>query len=218
MNTIESRIFIARHGETVSNASHTIQGRQNVPLNDKGKKQAEEKANLFSNCSIQYIGASPLDRTVETADIISKQLGIQYQIYDDLIARSYGPWEGKTIQWIKENYQDLLADMWEWNLEKVFLHPPTEQIESYNAVSERVFALFRGVILSHPNENGLFITHGGVITSLLLSLLLENKEIPLLKQDGYVELVYSHDQFRLEKVVGLCEHEPSKDGKRVIIF
>lgn len=218
MNTMENHIFIARHGETVSNASNTIQGRQNIPLNDNGKKQAEEKANQFSNCSIQYIGASPLDRTVETAEIISKQLGIEYQVYGDLTARSYGPWEGKMIQWIKENFQDLLTDMREWSIEDVFLKPPTEKIESYKAVSERVFALFREVIMNRPNENGLFITHGGVITALLLSLQMSTKEIPLLKQEGYVELIYSSGQFRLEKVVGLCEHEVSKDGKRIITF
>lgn len=218
MNHIESRIFITRHGETASNASGVIQGRQNVPLNQKGKKQAEEKALQFSDFAIQYICASPLDRTLDTADIISKQLDVGYQAYDDLIARYYGPWESKEIQWINQHWNCLLAEMREWTLEQVFQQPPTEEMESYKKVSERVFALFREVILKHPNQNGLFITHGGVITSLLLALQASAKEIPLIEQDGYVELVYSQGQFRLERVFGLCKHAPRDDGKRVIVF
>lgn len=205
-----STIYITRHGETASNAAVIIQGRQNIPLNDRGRQQAKEKAEQFSSCSINYICASPLDRTVETATILSKQLDIPYQVHSDLIARSYGPWEGKTIQEIHEQYKCLLADMKEWTLEKVFLQAPTEEIESYKKVSERVFALFKKIILKNPNQNGLFITHGGVITSLLLALGASDKKIPLIEQDGYVELVYSEDQFHVKTVCGL--------SKLVVIF
>jgi broad specificity phosphatase PhoE len=223
MNHLDCRIFITRHGETLCNKSNIIQGRQNVPLNEKGKEQAHQKAIQFKNNSIEYIVTSPLTRTIETASLISEDLGISdFMICEDLIARSYGPWEGEMIQTINEKYQELLKNMREWSLDKIYSISPLEEIESYEKVSKRVFDVFRSMLSKYPNQNGLFITHGGVITSLLLALQIDSKEIPLISQDGYVELSYSDDQFHLENVVGLFQ--PIQSGnqnepyQRVISF
>lgn len=211
-------MFIIRHGETVWNALQLIQGRQNIPLNAKGREQAYEKAIQFKDQRIDYIGSSPSERTSETASIISRQLNIPCYLFHELSARSYGPWEGESIESIQVKFHDLLMKMRSWSLKEIFLKSPLEVIESYQAVSKRVFILLRNMICRHPNQNGLFITHGGVITSLLLALQIPSEEIPLISQEGYVEISFSEDRFRVEKVVGLIQPDKGNQSERVILF
>ncbi|MCF7930034.1 MAG: phosphoglycerate mutase family protein [Acholeplasmataceae bacterium] len=70
-------IAMVRHGQTDYNANGIVQGRVNIPLNEVGKKQSIELANIFSKQQNKFdvIVSSPLSRALETAYIISKKLG-----------------------------------------------------------------------------------------------------------------------------------------------
>ncbi|MBU1094021.1 MAG: phosphoglycerate mutase family protein [Firmicutes bacterium] len=69
-------LAMVRHGQTYYNAAGIVQGRVNIPLNQTGKKQSRDLANIFTNQEIQFdlIASSPLSRALETAFIISKKM------------------------------------------------------------------------------------------------------------------------------------------------
>lgn len=75
-------LTMVRHGQTDYNANGIVQGRVNVPLNETGRKQSEELANILLNQEIQFdlIVSSPLSRALETAHIISKKLNYNHPI------------------------------------------------------------------------------------------------------------------------------------------
>lgn len=90
-------IYIVRHGQTEKNKANVLQGRSDVPLNDAGRRQAEEVRDRFIAAGIRFdlIYTSPLIRAVQTAEIIA---GRTPKIVDDrLIEMDYGPYEGMDL-------------------------------------------------------------------------------------------------------------------------
>ncbi len=75
-------LAMVRHGQTYYNANGIVQGRVNIPLNETGRKQSLELANIFINQEKQFdlIVSSPLSRALETAYIISKKLNYNLPI------------------------------------------------------------------------------------------------------------------------------------------
>ena len=65
------RLYLVRHGETVWNFENRIQGASDVPLNEKGREQAQDLANKLQEIKFFKIFSSPLVRALETAKILS---------------------------------------------------------------------------------------------------------------------------------------------------
>ena len=64
------KIFIVRHGETEWNRTNRFQGISDIPLNKKGKAQAEALAHALKDEAIDVVYSSPLIRAKETARAI----------------------------------------------------------------------------------------------------------------------------------------------------
>jgi len=69
-------IAMVRHGQTDFNANGIVQGRINIPLNSKGKKQSSELADILIKKGEHFdvIISSPLSRALETSYIIAKKM------------------------------------------------------------------------------------------------------------------------------------------------
>lgn len=65
-------IYLVRHGQTVRNIEHRIQGQTDVSLNAAGRAQAVELSEKLSSFNIQKIISSDLSRAKETAEIINR--------------------------------------------------------------------------------------------------------------------------------------------------
>ena len=70
-------IFVMRHGKTVWNEKCITQGRTQNRLSKQGKIDAEKQAVNFKNEKIDLIFASPLMRTMQTANIMNKYHGVK---------------------------------------------------------------------------------------------------------------------------------------------
>lgn len=206
-------ITLIRHGETIWNKQNLLQGEKDIPLSDRGIKQAHEMANYFKNTSFHFVGASPLQRTQQTASIIAQELGVPLRTLTSLRPRSYGPWEGKKIEEIREQNKALFLLLSRCSKEEVFLNAPLESIESYHTVSQRVLPA-----ISQIQHDALLITHSGVITSLCLALKLDTLHIPLLEQTGYVKLKISDKEVTIEEVKGLIMSKELKNEAREPVF
>ena len=66
-------IYVVRHGQTNVNAEHRAQGRNGLPLNEEGIKQAEALNKKFKEEGIafDFIYSSPQERAIQTAKICS---------------------------------------------------------------------------------------------------------------------------------------------------
>lgn len=92
-------VLLIRHGENEWTASHKLAGRTpNVHLNEYGREQAEALGKRLAQSRLDAIYASPLERTVETAEAIAKHHAIEIQTHDGLLEVDYGDWTGKKIK------------------------------------------------------------------------------------------------------------------------
>ncbi len=64
-------------GESQWNVLRKIQGQKDIPLTDKGRKQAELAGEKLSEENIDIIYSSDLKRASETAEIIGQNIGIE---------------------------------------------------------------------------------------------------------------------------------------------
>ena len=101
MAAVDKRFFLIRHGETEFNRLGIFRGRYEVDLNDRGRRQAGEIGAVLGSEGIDFILTSPLSRAVETAEIVSRSVGVEYRIDEAFNNISLGEWQGvekKTIQ------------------------------------------------------------------------------------------------------------------------
>ena len=87
-------LYIIRHGKTDWNVLHKLQGRTDIPLNDEGRKMAEEAGKLYRDIHFDICFCSPLIRARETAEILLKGRDIPILTESRLAEMSFGSYEG----------------------------------------------------------------------------------------------------------------------------
>ena len=157
MSTPESRaasIVIVRHGETDWNIGRRIQGRTDIPLNERGRSQAGEIAELLHDAGPwQRVIASPLSRAAETARIISGRLELpQAEIADDVIERDFGSAEGMLVTDASARWPGL----------------DVPDAEALAALAERGASAFGRILREAPGS--IVVAHGALIRSALTAL------------------------------------------------
>lgn len=96
-----TKLYLVRHGETVDNANHIMQGQTQGELNEKGREQARELAEKMSTENIDAFVASDLWRAVETCNIISAPHGAEVVTTKLLRERDWGSFTGCYIPDLK---------------------------------------------------------------------------------------------------------------------
>ena len=96
-------LYIIRHGETAKNKQKLLQGRSDMPLNERGSLQAEKAGAFFRERGISFdaVYSSPLIRAVQTALQISNNIASaseSIKIDNRLIEMDYGPYEGMDLE------------------------------------------------------------------------------------------------------------------------
>ena len=86
------KIYFIRHGESEWNVTDQICGQTDVPLTEKGHKQAEKtgKNIVESGISADLILCSPLLRAKQTAQHIAEMTGIPLQVEPRLVEQNFG--------------------------------------------------------------------------------------------------------------------------------
>jgi broad specificity phosphatase PhoE len=161
-----TRIFIVRHGSTVLTAEDRFAGSTDVQLSDEGREQTRRLAQRLSSEPVAAVFASPLGRTVETAQILAKPHGLSVQTCDGLREISHGRWEQMTRREVEEKYPDEAA---EWEEDPYTFAP--QGGESGLAVTARALPALLHLVRQHPGETLLVVSHKATIRLLLSSLL-----------------------------------------------
>lgn len=91
-----------RHGSTVNNDAGIYIGTQDVPLDDNGRKEAEETIEFLTKYPIKLIVCSPLSRAQETAQMVGQALGLQPEPDPRLVPWEVGFMTGKPKGPLKE--------------------------------------------------------------------------------------------------------------------
>jgi probable phosphoglycerate mutase len=157
---------MVRHGATVLSAEDRFAGVTDVELSDEGRKQAERLAERLSSKKIAAVYASPLGRTIETAQILAAPHNLRVQTCDGFREISHGHWEGMTRREVEEKFPEEMA---EWEKDPYTFCPAGG--ESGLAVTARALPALVDLVREHPGRNILAVSHKATIRLLLSSLL-----------------------------------------------
>jgi broad specificity phosphatase PhoE len=167
-------IYYIRHGETSWNAEGRLQGAQDVPLNDLGRKQAAHAGNILAGLfardgrdksSLAFV-ASPLIRARATMELVRGELKLPsagYALDDRLREIGYGQWEGSTLPEMQVADPDLFVRR---QAEKWTVSPPGG--ESYVAVQARMQEWYASLA-----TDTVAVAHGGTARALMVALGIE---------------------------------------------
>lgn len=181
--------YIVRHGLTDWNVLNKVQGHTDIPLNEKGKSQAEELAQSLKNIPFFAAYSSDLSRAFETASYIAAQHHLPIHKTPILRERCYGAFEGRT-------WSDFAAWKEAGHLEK------DQTFEKDELLKSRVESFFCSSSHRHPNQNILIVTHGGIL-KFLLSLWLKDCGDILISNTGYAVVQMNADQVIVKEGKGI---------------
>jgi probable phosphoglycerate mutase len=93
-------VLLIRHGENEWTESHKLAGRTpGVHLNEYGREQVKALGKRLAQAKLDAIYASPLERTVETAQAIVKHhQALEIETRLGLLEVDYGKWTGRKIK------------------------------------------------------------------------------------------------------------------------
>ncbi len=93
-------LYIFRHGQTVWNKEHKIQGSADIELTDEGRALARKVAEDISDIRFDAIYSSPLMRAYETACILRGDRALEIVCDDRIREMDFGVLEGKSFHYI----------------------------------------------------------------------------------------------------------------------
>lgn len=92
-------LYLIRHGANDLQESGILAGWiPGVHLNQEGRAQAEALAQRLNSVEIEAIYASPLDRTLETAEIIAAPHRLPVVVREKLGEVHFGRWDGQPLE------------------------------------------------------------------------------------------------------------------------
>lgn len=168
-------MLLVRHGRTPTTGS-VLPGRAaGLHLADEGHAQAEAVAQRIralhdsrraaeDAVGITAVYASPLERTQETAAPIAKALGLRTRKRPGLVECDFGQWTGRE-----------LADLYklpEWKT--VQRHPSGFRFpkgESFGEMQSRMVDSINELVLAHPGEIVVAVSHADTIKAAVASAL-----------------------------------------------
>jgi probable phosphoglycerate mutase len=163
---VSTRLFLVRHGATQLTAENRFSGAVGVDLSDEGRRQVQCLARRLADDAITAVYASPLSRTVETAEILAKLHGLTLVRRDGLREISHGRWEGLTRSEVEERFP---GEYEEWESDPFTFAP--DGGESGLAVLARALPVVREIVLAHQGKNVLVVSHKATLRLILSSLL-----------------------------------------------
>ena len=91
-------IFLVRHGETVDNARHIMQGQTHGQLNENGINQAKELRKKLADIHFDAYVSSDLQRCIETCNWIVGEENASHIVSTQLLReRDWGSFTGRYI-------------------------------------------------------------------------------------------------------------------------
>ena len=100
-------VYLARHGETAWSLTGQHTGLTDLPLTEKGQRNARGLGKGLEGLTFAKVLTSPLQRARRTCELAG--LGAQAEVNPDLVEWDYGQYEGRTSA-------DILKERPDWQL------------------------------------------------------------------------------------------------------
>jgi broad specificity phosphatase PhoE len=182
-------VYVVRHGETVLNAQNAFRGNKNVPLNDSGKADAQNLADIFKDVDISHIISSDRTRAKSTAAAIASKKKQPVHLSANLRALDVGKFSGEKRN--KENVEAL----------QHYIDNPDEEIpggESLSTFKSRIDpCLAEAIDLAIESESPvLLVAHSSVVHEV--GAMIKGRHQSVLVKPGGYAIIYINDSGKVD--------------------
>ncbi len=153
-------VVVIRHGQTTWGALGRYAGREDVPLTDLGREQADAVAERVGRLRPAAVVTSPLRRCRDTADAIAGDL-IPVLDAPGLLDGKLGEWTGFTVDQIAQRWPDQFS---RWRSDAAAAPPGGE---SFEQIRMRSVAALRSVLVDYAGRTIVLVTHSATTKMLL---------------------------------------------------
>ncbi len=179
---LTTHLILVHHGQTDWSETKRLQGWNNLPLNELGKKETKELADEMSGLKVAAIYTSSSQSSIETGKILQETLTAPVVPMDELRGEFHGGIEGMT----KEQYEQDPHFKFYYSL------PTEEEIffscgpngESKADVAKRIVPALKKIAEQHKGQAVVIVSHGGLFKFL-------NYVRGKYTQDGTISIPYS---------------------------
>lgn len=161
-----TRVYLVRHGATRLSTENRFAGSMGVDLSEEGRAQVHRLAERLAGDDLAAVYASPLSRTLETAEILARPHGLAPVRDDALREIGHGRWEGLTRGEVEERFPGEYAA---WVADPLSFAPVGG--ETGAAVLARALPALRRIVAAHRDATVLVVSHKATIRLVLASLL-----------------------------------------------
>lgn len=177
------KIYLVRHGETLFNLKHRIQGWCDSPLTEEGKQQARCVAYGLRTVPFTHAYCSISERAQDTACCIVKDRKIPLTVTKDFKEIHFGDLEGEQVP------PEVFLPLLEKGGFQAF------HGESLAEAGERFLCALKSIC---EKEEGplLVVSHGGIIMNLLHTLFPEESQV-FMENCAVAILEYADGKFSL---------------------
>ena len=185
-------IIFLRHGQAENNTKKILAGRSpGVNLTATGVQQAEEAGKMLESLNISKIYSSPIDRALQTAEIVGKHCDLDITSDQRLIELDMGKFTKMPYDEIFAKHGNVFLKFYEGSDEV-----SENGVETFAAVQKRIFDMVDFVVNNHKNENVVLVTHMDPIKAMIGNVLSLKPEIlfELIIANASLNIFKNHDQ------------------------
>lgn len=161
-----TRLYLIRHGATQLSAEDRFAGATDVELSAEGRHQAQCLAQRLADDRITAIYASPMRRTVETANILARLGNLTPVLREGLREIHHGRWEQLHRAEVEAQFPEEYAA---WEADPFTFAPAGG--ESGLEVLARALPIIRAIVAQHTDQNIAVVSHKATIRLVISSLL-----------------------------------------------
>lgn len=181
--SLGNKYYIMRHGQAVSNVKDIIScwpEKFNNPLTKIGRGQVKETIQKIKETKIDYIFASDILRTKQTAELVGKALKIKPKFDKRLRELNVGSFNGIAFEKLKDFYGEK-------GYRRFKLKPRNG--ETYIDIQKRMVSFLRDIDKKHKDKNILIVSH----------------ELPLILLDVAVKRIPNKNFYKKREKVNTAE-------------
>ena len=185
-------IIFLRHGQAENNTKKILAGRSpGVNLTETGIQQAEETGKILESLNVSKIYSSPIDRALQTAEIVGKHCDLDITSDQRLIELDMGKFTKMPYDEIFAKHGNVFLKFYEGSDEV-----SENGVETFASVQKRVFHMVDFVVNNHKNENVVLVTHMDPIKAMIGNVLSLKPEIlfELIIANASLNIFKNHDQ------------------------
>jgi len=179
-----------RHGQAKNNSERILAGRtKGVPLTELGLKQVQGITKFLKPLNISRIYSSPIERALNTAQIVGNELNLECKVDERLTELEMGKFTGINYDKIFAEHGNVFLKFYQEN-STIAEHG----VETFSNVKKRILDMVDFCTQNHNGENVLLVTHMDPIKAMvstvmdlkpdyLCKLIIRNASLTIIKQE-----------------------------------